>query len=104
MSTELDVISGVLLDEDLQLNLRELCGVCGVHAEIIIEMVSEGIAAPQGSAPLEWRFSGPMVQRVQTAIRLQQDLGVNLAGAALALDLLEELQELRCRQAWLHSG
>jgi chaperone modulatory protein CbpM len=45
-----------------------------------------------------------MVQRVQTAIRLQQDLGVNLAGAALALDLLEELQELRCRQAWLHLG
>ncbi len=101
MRTELDVISGVLLDEDLELNLRELCTVCGVHAEVIIEMVSEGIAVPRGSAPLEWRFSGPMVQRVQTAIRLQRDLGVNLAGAALALDLLEELQELRCRAAWL---
>lgn len=104
MRTELDVISGVLLDEDLELNLRELCTVCGVHAELIIDMVSEGIAEPRGSAPLEWRFSGPMVQRVQTAIRLQRDLGVNLAGAALALDLLEELQELRCRAAWLRSG
>jgi chaperone modulatory protein CbpM len=92
------------VDEDLELNLRELCAVCGVHAEVVIEMVSEGIAVPQGSAPLEWRFSGPMVQRAQTAIRLQRDLGVNLAGAALALDLLEELQELRCRATWLRSG
>jgi len=31
------------------------------------------------------------------ALRLQQDLGVNLAGAALALQLLEEAETLRAR-------
>ncbi|MEE9157003.1 MAG: chaperone modulator CbpM, partial [Gammaproteobacteria bacterium] len=30
-------------------------------------------------------------------LRLQQDLGINLAGAALALDLLDELRKLRTR-------
>jgi len=35
------------------------------------------------------------LKRLQIAIRLQQDLGVNLAGSALVLDLLEEMQALR---------
>jgi chaperone modulatory protein CbpM len=30
-----------------------------------------------------------------TAIRLQEDLGVNLPGAALALDLLERIEQLQ---------
>jgi chaperone modulatory protein CbpM len=37
------------------------------------------------------------VRRVEIALRLQRDLQVNLAGAALALDLLEETQRLRAR-------
>jgi hypothetical protein len=32
---------------------------------------------------------------VTTVVRLQHDLEVNLAGAALALDLIEEVRELR---------
>jgi chaperone modulatory protein CbpM len=32
---------------------------------------------------------------VQRVLRLQHDFGVNLAGAALALDLLEEIERLR---------
>jgi chaperone modulatory protein CbpM len=34
---------------------------------------------------------------VHGALRLKRDLGVNIAGAALAIDLLEELEELRAR-------
>jgi len=34
------------------------------------------------------------VRRVRCAQRLEQDLGVNVAGAALAIDLLEELERL----------
>ena len=33
--------------------------------------------------------------RVQTVKRLQSDLGINLEGAALALDLLDEVKTLR---------
>ena len=101
MSKQVDVLSGMLLDEDVQLSLGELCTACSVHAELVIEMVTEGIVIPSGSGPVDWRFSGPNVKRIQTTVRLQRDLGVNLPGAALALDLLEELERLRCTRARL---
>jgi chaperone modulatory protein CbpM len=44
-----------------------------------------------------WRFSGGTVVRVRSALRLQRDLGVNLAGIGLALDLMEELEGLRAQ-------
>jgi chaperone modulatory protein CbpM len=52
---------------------------------------------PRGSAPEHWCFSGIEVWRARRAQRLQQDLELNLAGAALALELLDEVERLRCR-------
>jgi chaperone modulatory protein CbpM len=95
MGAERDLLVGMLLDDHLRVSLRELCGMCGVNADLIVEMVSEGIVEPDGDDPHHWRFTGTSIQRIQTAVRLQRDLNVNLAGAALALDLLEELAELR---------
>ena len=90
-----DVLSGQVLDEHATYNLRDVCRVCGVHAELVIDMVTEGLVTPRGAEPRGWYFSGVSVVRIQTALRLQRDLGVNLAGAALALELLEEIDSLR---------
>ncbi|MBP1152859.1 hypothetical protein JOD69_004728 [Methylocaldum sp. RMAD-M] len=46
---------------------------------------------------MNWQFNTAALRRLQTALHLQRDLGVNLPGAALALDLLEELEALRRR-------
>ncbi len=40
-------------------------------------------------------FQETCLVRVRSALRLHRDLGVNLAGIALALDLMEELENLR---------
>jgi chaperone modulatory protein CbpM len=37
------------------------------------------------------------MRRARVASRLQGDLGINLAGVALALQLLDEIEELRER-------
>jgi chaperone modulatory protein CbpM len=92
-----EILTGLLLDEELSLSLGELCRICTVHAEWIIELVNEGILEPTGNDAAHWRFTGPSLQRVHTVRRLQQDLGINLAGAALALDLLDEIETLRSR-------
>jgi chaperone modulatory protein CbpM len=89
--------TGVLLDERLELGLGELCRLCGVSAEEIMDMVAEGILEPHGAPPRDWRFPGIAVVRVKKTLHLQRDLRVNLAGAALALELLDELETLRCR-------
>lgn len=92
-----DILTGLLLDDDCSLTLSELSRACMVHAEWVIELVNEGILEPRGGDALHWRFSGPSLQRAFTVMRLQRDLGINLAGAALVLDLMDELGELRAR-------
>jgi chaperone modulatory protein CbpM len=90
-----ELLTGIVLDNELLLSLRELCRLCGVNADMIMDMVEEGMVEPQGANPQEWCFGGTTVRRVQIALRLQRDLRVNLPGVALVLDLLEELEELR---------
>ena len=85
-------ISGEVIEA---LTLAELCRSCGVRAEWVVELVEEGIVDPQGRAPSTWRFSTVSITRVRTAWRLQHDLGVNKAGIAVALNLMDEREELR---------
>ncbi len=93
----LSLMTGEVL-EDVELTLGELCRRCGVPAEHVFELVEQGVAEPVGRDPGVWRFRGVSVYRVRCALRLERDLGVNAAGAALALDLLEELERLRVRR------
>ena len=84
--------------DELRFNLREMCEVCDATAEAIIEMIEYGLLAPDmGSAPQEWRFSIGTARRSLKALRLQRDLQVNLSGAALVLELLDELDAQRRR-------
>ena len=83
--------------EDISLSLDELCRACNVQTEWIIELVDEAIIEPTGRKSSEWIFSGFGLQRARTVKRLQQDLGINIAGAALALDLMDELKLMRAQ-------
>jgi len=93
----LNLITGDLLDEETELTLGELCRVCRVPQDRVVELVEEGIVEPRGRSPGAWRFQAVSVRRVHCVLRLERDLGVNVPGAALALDLLEELETLRAR-------
>jgi len=92
-----EILTGLLLDDEVSLSLGDLCRVCTVHAEWVIELVDEGILEPSGPDSAHWRFTGPSLLRALRVRRLQQDLGINLAGAALVLDLLDEVESLRAR-------
>ena len=77
--------------------LDELCLLCSVQTDWIVELVSEGILEPEGDKQPDWRFSANCISRTQIAWRLKQDLGVNQAGIAIALDLLEERKKMQQR-------
>jgi chaperone modulatory protein CbpM len=93
----LKLLSGEIFEEEIELSLADLCRVCQLPAERVFELVEQGVVEPIGRDPSRWRFQGISVRRVRCALRLEQDLGVNVAGAALAIDLLEELERLRAR-------
>jgi len=92
-----DILSGLIIEDETRLTLRQLCDACAVRADYIIDLVEEGFIEPSGVERSHWCFSGVSIRRVQKAKRLQRDLGVNLAGVALALDLMEEIEQLRAR-------
>ena len=92
---DVTVLMGELLDESLQLDLDEFCRICHASEDFVLSLVSEGVIEPLGRDRARWRFTGRSVCRTQVAIRLHEDLGVNLPGVALALDLLEEIERLR---------
>ncbi len=92
-----DILSGHILENETRLTLRQLCDACAVHAEYIIELVDEGYIDPSGVEKSHWCFSGITINRVRKAKHLQRDLGINLAGVALAIELMDEIEHLRAR-------
>nr|MDP2191009.1 chaperone modulator CbpM [Rhodoferax sp.] len=100
MSTKkmLSHLSGTVLEQQTELTLDEVGRACAVQAGFIMELIEEGVIAPlAGSEPQSWRFTSLQVRHVKVAWRLQRDLGVNLPGAALALQLLDEVETLRAQ-------
>lgn len=93
------------IDAEAPLSLGQLCRVLDIHADYVIEMVEVGVVEPlAGRRPSEWRFPAHALWRLRRALRLRYDLAIDPAGAALALDLLEELQALRARVRALEIG
>jgi chaperone modulatory protein CbpM len=73
----------------------DVCRMCGIAPERVIELIEFGVLEPEGAQTADWRFPAQSILRTRRADRLQRDLDLNLPGLALALDLLDEIQTLR---------
>jgi len=93
---EIEIISGVLLDE-AALTFDELAHACGVPHEWVSIHVAAGILATAGSAPAEWRFSSRELCRARQLLALERDFEALPELAALVIDLQEEIARLRSR-------
>jgi chaperone modulatory protein CbpM len=99
-------LRGQLIDEETLITVDELCRHCRVEVTEVVTFVQEGILDPADDVVKveradRWQFHISSVQRVRTVVHLQRDLGVNLAGAALALELLDRIAALeRLRSAF----
>ncbi|MGC9163239.1 MAG: chaperone modulator CbpM [Thiomonas sp.] len=93
-------LCGIVVEEQVDLSLDDLCAVCRVERTQIVHLVEEGVIDPlptqPPAAPLaQWRFSGEALTRARRAVRLQRDFELNAAATALVLDLLEQIDALR---------
>ncbi|MBI4817115.1 MAG: hypothetical protein HY791_12710 [Deltaproteobacteria bacterium] len=89
-SYELMVVETELRSE---YTLDELSNECGVHPEFVRRLVSIGLIEPLA----EDRFDADARLRLGRILRLRRDLGVNYAGAALILELLDRIETLELR-------
>jgi chaperone modulatory protein CbpM len=92
-----NALSGTLLNEGVTISMSEICVACSCRSEWVVELVNEGILQPLTDEPEELFFSGDSLTVAQAAQRLQRDLGVNLEGVALVLELLDEVKALRAQ-------
>jgi chaperone modulatory protein CbpM len=88
------VLSGSLFDESARLSIGDLSRMCAVDERHIVEFVEEGVLHVV-DVSTEWRFTGDALRRARLALRLERDLELNLAGVALAVELIEEISQLR---------
>lgn len=93
MSRSSDSYAIVTLDRSVRFTLDEFCRACGARQTLVVEMIEHGIIDPDVSDSSA-EFHGEALVRAQVAARLMNDLGVNIQGAALAIELLEELDRL----------
>lgn len=94
---EREIMSGHVLDDKIEVSLVEICNACARDQSWVSALVAEGVLEPIDTRAKQWRFPAVSLHRAHCAMRLERDLGVNLAGIALAIELLEELQTLRTR-------
>ena len=90
------LVTGIILEEEGPLSLDDLCRLCAVEREFITGLVEEGLL--EAESAVGPRFVGRSLRRVRTAVRLRRDLGVNVAGAALVVELLERIEVLEGQQ------
>ena len=97
MTTVKRTIETQVLAEGEWLSVTQVCRASQIDVEVVIELAELGLVCPRGNAPQDWQVSARELVRLRTAARLIRDLGVNVSGAALAVELLEARRDLETR-------
>lgn len=79
--------------------LDVLAREAGLHPDLVRHFISLGLLEPSGGTAGSPRFPRDAAARLARAARLRRDLGLNYAGAVLAIELLARIDELQQRLA-----
>lgn len=79
----------------VKMSFIQLCESAQVPQRFIEKSIEYGIITPPGEQREDWLFDTDHLQLLTKAARLKNDLGLNWSGLALAIELLEEVQQLR---------
>ncbi|KTC66420.1 putative chaperone-modulator protein CbpM (plasmid) [Legionella adelaidensis] len=88
------IITGMLI-EDETYSYVEVCEKYNLTDDMLIDMVEYGLFVPTKKNLKQEIFSSSTIARIQSALRLQEDLDINLPGVVLALELIDELERIK---------
>ena len=92
-----EMLEARLLGEGDWIAASEFCQLCRLDLAAVMELAALGLVAPREARPGEWEIAATALPRLRIVGSLMRDLGVNLSGAALAVELLEAQRELERR-------
>jgi DNA-binding transcriptional MerR regulator len=87
---------------ELRLSVNEVAAAAGISPNMLARLVRLGLIEPVAEGSTE--FTAASVRRLRRMLRMRRDLGVNLTGAAILVDLLERLEQLEAELACLRGG
>ncbi|MBV8782572.1 MAG: MerR family transcriptional regulator [Gammaproteobacteria bacterium] len=85
-----------VLQENDWLAAGEICALCHIELEAMLELAELGLLAARRDAA-GWQIPATALPRLRVVGRLMHDLGVNVSGAVLAVELLETQRSLERR-------
>lgn len=77
------------------LNVEQVCMLIEISPPELIQVIELGIVEPPGNSPDDWVFDVNMLSVLRRAQRLHRQLEVSWPGIALALQLLDEVEQLQ---------
>jgi hypothetical protein len=80
-----------------RISLNVLATEAGLHPDLVRRLVGLGLVEPCGGTRATPLYRRQDAARLNRALRLRRDLGLNYAGAALACELLARIDELEVR-------
>jgi chaperone modulatory protein CbpM len=91
------VLEARVLGEGDWIAVSEICQLCRLDVDAVLELSALGVMSSRERVPGEWQVPATALPRLRVVGRLMRDLGVNVSGAALAVELLEAQRELETR-------
>lgn len=77
------------------LSIDELSRICSIHPDLVQKYMEIGLITPSVEILDEPYFSNDAILKLKKIQRLRRDLGVNLVGIEIILNLLDEMDDLR---------
>jgi hypothetical protein len=84
-----------------RVTLEALAASAGLHPALVQSFVEFGLIEPVERVGAQLLFDSGCVVRLRTIMRLRHDLGANLPGVAVILDMLDRITVLQREITWL---
>jgi chaperone modulatory protein CbpM len=85
------------MSDDDVLTLEELCSACALERDWLVVRVREGLIPATEAGAAELRFTAATLTRVRRMLDIERTYDAAPELAALAADMLEEIDRLRAR-------
>jgi chaperone modulatory protein CbpM len=89
-----EILVGVLIEDSTTISYTEVCRKYSIPQKLLAEMMEHGLFSNKSTQIEQLTLNQKELKRIESAFRLHHDLGINLPGVVLALELLEKIEKL----------